>query len=126
MGLIFITSSAYGATSTNLNQSTKSWDGKELPTYTLIKPEVTIKEIIIAPGEKLPWHQHPVINAGILLSGELVVRTQDKKELNLKAGDTLIELVNTSHTGENIGTVPAKIVVFYFGEKDAKVTILDH
>ncbi|MCJ8302965.1 cupin domain-containing protein [Shewanella sp.] len=92
----------------------------------MTQPEVTIKEIVIAPGEELPWHQHPVINAGILISGELMVYTRDGKKKNLKAGDTLIELVNTSHYGKNISSEPAKIVVFYLGEKGDKVTVLDH
>lgn len=55
-----------------------------------------------------------------------MVYTRDGKKKNLKAGDTLIELVNTSHYGKNISSEPAKIVVFYLGEKGDKVTVLDH
>ncbi|MCL1094028.1 cupin domain-containing protein [Shewanella kaireitica] len=126
LALMFVASSGNAATSKYLIKSTQSWNGNELPAYALAQPEVTIKEIIIAPGEKLPWHQHPVINAGILLSGELVVQTREGKKLHLKAGDTLIELVNTSHTGQNISNEPAKIVVFYLAEQGEKVTVLDH
>lgn len=126
LALMFVASSGNAATSKDLIKSTESWNGNELPAYALAQPEVTIKEIIIAPGEKLPWHQHPVINAGILLSGELVVQTREGKKLHLKAGDTLIELVNTSHTGQNISNEPAKIVVFYLAEQGEKVTVLDH
>lgn len=118
--------SVSAATSQDLIKSTESWDGNKLPAYSLNQPEVTIKEIVIAPGEELPWHQHPVINAGILLSGELMVYTRDGKQKNLKAGDTLIELVNTSHYGKNISEEPAKIVVFYLAEQGDKVTVLDH
>lgn len=118
--------SVNAASSKDLIKSTESWDGNKLPAYSLTQPEVTIKEIIIAPGEKLPWHQHPVINAGILLSGELMVHTRDGKQQHLKAGDALIELVNTSHYGKNISAEPAKIVVFYLAEKGDKVTVLDH
>ena len=126
LGLMLAATSASAATSKDLIKSTQSWNGNELPAYALAQPEVTIKEIIIAPGEKLPWHQHPVINAGILLSGELVVQTREGKKLHLKAGDTLVELVNTSHTGQNISNEPAKIVVFYLAEQGEKVTVLDH
>ncbi|QFU21951.1 cupin domain-containing protein [Shewanella eurypsychrophilus] len=118
--------SVSAATSKDLIKSTESWDGNKLPAYSLTQPEVTIKEIVIASGEELPWHQHPVINAGILLSGELMVYTRDGKQKNLKAGDTLIELVNTSHYGKNISEEPAKIVVFYLAEQGDKVTVLDH
>ena len=124
--LMFASLTAGAATSKDLIKSTESWDGNKLPAYSLTQPEVTIKEIVIAPGEELPWHQHPVINAGILISGELMVYTRDGKKKNLKAGDTLIELVNTSHYGKNISSEPAKIVVFYLGEKGDKVTVLDH
>ncbi|QDO85015.1 cupin domain-containing protein [Shewanella psychropiezotolerans] len=124
--LVFASLSVSAATSKDLIKSTESWDGNKLPAYSLTQPEVTIKEIVIAPGEELPWHQHPVINAGILLSGELMVYTRDGKKKNLKAGDTLIELVNTSHYGKNISSEPAKIVVFYLAEQGDKVTILDH
>ncbi|AQS37149.1 hypothetical protein Sps_01989 [Shewanella psychrophila] len=126
LGLFFAATSVSAATSKDLIKSTESWDGNKLPAYSLTQPEVTIKEIVIAPGEELPWHQHPVINAGILLSGELMVYTRDGKQKNLKAGDTLIELVNTSHYGKNISTEPAKIVVFYLAEQGDKVTVLDH
>ena len=60
--------SASAATSKDLIKSTETWDGQTLPQYSLAQPEVTIKEIVIAAGEQLPWHQHPAINAGILLS----------------------------------------------------------
>lgn len=113
LSLMFGVFTASAATSKDLIKSTETWNGQKLPAYSLTQPEVTIKEIVVAPGEELPWHQHPVINAGILLSGELVVYTRDGKEKKLKTGDTLIELVNTSHYGKNISQEPAKIVVFY-------------
>ena len=125
LSLMFGVFTASAATSKDLIKSTETWNGQKLPAYSLTQPEVTIKEIVVAPGEELPWHQHPVINAGILLSGELVVYTRDGKEKKLKTGDTLIELVNTSHYGKNISQEPAKIVVFYLAEQDAKVTMLD-
>ncbi|MGF1684097.1 cupin domain-containing protein [Photobacterium minamisatsumaniensis] len=116
---------ANAATSRDLAKTTTSWDGQPLPSYNLKQPEITIKKIIIAPGEKLPLHQHPVINTGILLTGELTVHTKDKS-VTIKAGDTLVEVMNTSHYGENNGSEPAKIIVFYFAEKGTKVTVLDH
>ncbi|WP_076408399.1 cupin domain-containing protein [Shewanella sp. UCD-KL12] len=117
--------SVSAATSKDLIKSTESWDGNKLPAYSLTQPEVTIKEIVIAPGEKLPWHQHPVINAGVLMSGELMVYTKEGKRKHLKAGEALIELVNTSHYGENISEEPAKIIVVYIAEAGKKVTVIE-
>ncbi|WP_394200545.1 cupin domain-containing protein [Shewanella waksmanii] len=114
---------SHAAQSRDLIKSTKSWDGQPLPAQHILQPEVTIKEIIIAPGERLPLHIHPVINAGILASGVLTVHSGDKVK-QMVAGDPLIELVNTEHYGQNNGDEPAKIIVFYIAEKGADLTVL--
>lgn len=106
-----------------LAKSTVSWDGSELPSYPAGKPEITILKIDIAPGVKLPLHEHPVINAGYLVSGELTVITEDNKTLQMKAGDTLVEVVDKWHYGVNNGDVAVEIVVFYAGIKDKPLTI---
>ncbi len=105
-----------------LAKSGSSWDGKGLPDYTSGRPEVTILRIKIPPGAKLPVHRHPVINAGVLLQGELTVRTQENKVLHLRAGQSLVEVVNTWHYGENEGTTPAEIIVFYAGVAGMPIT----
>lgn len=46
---------------------------------------------------------------------QLTVKTTDGKVLHLKAGNPIVEVVNTLHYGINEGTVPAEIVVFYAG-----------
>jgi hypothetical protein len=56
-----------------------------------------------------------VINAGVLISGQLTIVTADGKTLHLKAGDPIVEVVNTLHYGINQGKVPAEIIVFYAG-----------
>jgi hypothetical protein len=43
--------------------------------------------------------------------------------LRLKAGDPIVEVVNTLHYGINEGTVPAEIVVFYAGIVGQTVTV---
>lgn len=125
IGLLSFAITGQAATSEDLIKTTQSWDGQTLSAYSLAQPEVTIKKITIAPGEKLPWHQHPVINAGMLLSGELTVTTKDNV-LELKEGDAIVEVMNTSHYGENTGRKPAEIIVFYLADKGTKVTVLDN
>jgi quercetin dioxygenase-like cupin family protein len=68
-------------------------------------------------------HQHPVINAGVLISGELTVTTEDNRMIRLKAGDALIEVVKKWHSGKNTGKDPAVIVVFYAGSQNSAITI---
>jgi quercetin dioxygenase-like cupin family protein len=106
-----------------LARATSSWNGDALPGYPQGAPEVTILKMTIPPKTELPWHKHPFINAGVLLSGELTVVTRDGKTLHLKVGDALVELVDTWHHGVNDGDVPAQIIVFYAGIKDLPITI---
>lgn len=105
-----------------LVKTTKSWDGKSLPQYPQGQPEITIRRISIPAGERLETHSHGVINAGVLLSGELTVVTAEGKTLHLKAGDPIVEVVNTPHYGLNEGKVPAEIVVFYAGAVDTPIS----
>ncbi|MCX5849641.1 MAG: cupin domain-containing protein [Deltaproteobacteria bacterium] len=106
-----------------LAKSSSSWDGEALPYYPKGKPEVTILRIKIPAGAKLEIHNHPVINAGVLIDGELTVITEDNKTLHLKAGDSIVELVNKKHYGKNEGTKMAEIIVFYAGEVNKPITI---
>jgi len=100
-----------------------SWDGMALPNYPQGKPEVTILRIKIPPKVQLPLHQHPVINAGVLLKGELTVVTKNKETLHLKAGDSIVEVVDKWHYGKNEGDEPAEIIVFYAGVQGTPITV---
>ncbi len=103
----------------------QSWDGASLPAYPHGQPEVTLLRITIPAGTRLHTHSHPVINAGVLLSGSLTVITTEGKTLHLKAGDPIVEVVNTLHYGINEGNVPAEIVVFYAGVADTPITVVE-
>ena len=114
----------HGTQVKHLAKSSQSWDGTPLPSYPSAKPEITILNIKIPPGTRLPLHRHPVINAGYLIKGELTVVKEDgKKRLKMKAGDTLIELVNQWHYGKNEGKTTAEIVVFYAGSSGQEITV---
>ncbi len=106
-----------------LTKTSLSWDGSLLPDYPKGTPEITILRIEIPPGVQLSFHNHPTINAGVLLEGELTVVTEDNKILHLKAGDSIVEVVNKRHYGKNEGTKSAELVVFYAGVPDTPITI---
>ena len=112
-----------GITVAELAKTGLSWDGAALPAYPTTRPEITILRITIPAGTALPMHKHPVINVGMLLSGELTVTTKDGQTLHLKAGDPVVEVVNKWHYGKNTGHEPAVIVVFYVGTPDMPITI---
>lgn len=106
-----------------LLKTTRSWDHSLLPTYPQGQPEISILKIEIPPGMQLPLHQHPVINAGILLKGKLTVETEDGKFLYLKEGDTIAEVVDKWHHGKNEGDEPVEILVFYAGVEGKPITV---
>lgn len=110
-------------TSQTIVKTTNSWDGSLLPTYPKGQPEVTILKITIPVGVKLPLHQHPYINAGVLIKGELTVLTQAGDKLIMTAGTPIVEVVDKWHLGENTGDVAAEIMVFYAGVKGQAITI---
>jgi quercetin dioxygenase-like cupin family protein len=127
--LIVLTSSAAlaaegaGVVVDTLAKTGKSWDGAALPAYGPGEPEITILRIVIPAGIKLPRHYHPVINAGVLIRGELTVRAESGKTLRLKAGEAIVEVVDTWHYGVNEGDGPAEIIVFYAGEAGEPITV---
>jgi len=106
-----------------LAKTSSSWDGRDLPDYPKGKPEITILRIKIPQGVQLQLHKHPGINAGVLLKGELAVVTEDNKTLHLKAGDSIVEVVDKWHYGKNEGNKTAEIIVFYAGISDTPITI---
>jgi quercetin dioxygenase-like cupin family protein len=114
---------ATGVTTEVLAKTGISWDGSPLPAYPDKSPEITILRITVPVGISLQLHHHSVINAGLLLSGELTVITEDDKMLHLNAGDPIVEVVNKWHYGKNTGKVPAVILVFYAGVIDMPITI---
>lgn len=108
---------------TKIAESTKSWNGENLPAYPTGQPKITILKYTIPPHTTLALHKHLVINAGVLLKGALTVVDDKNNVLELKAGDSIMELVNTYHYGENKGDEPVEIMVFYAGVEGMENTI---
>ena len=109
---------------TTLLETIESWNGKTLPKYDDGKPEVTILKVVIPAKTKLKVHRHPVINAAVVLKGELSVITELNDTLQVKAGDAFAEVVDTWHYGANNGNIPAELIVFYAGIDGNPNTIL--
>ena len=107
-----------------LQKTQTSWNKTPLPQMTLTNPEVTVVRIQIPKGQKLPLHKHPILNVGYLTKGELTVRTENNEVLVLRAGDPIIEVINTWHYGESTGTTDAEIVVVYVGNQGDPITEL--
>ncbi len=106
-----------------LLESTKSWDGTMLPSYPDEQPQISILRIEIPAGARLPMHLHPVINAGVLIEGNLTVFKEDGNSFDINEGDAVIEVVDQWHYGHNQKDDPAVIIVFYAGTENLPLSI---
>ncbi|WP_024696228.1 cupin domain-containing protein [Pseudomonas syringae] len=105
-----------------LLKSTASWDGTPYAAYPQGQPELTILKINIPARTSLNWHTHPIPNAAYVVSGELTVEARDSgKQIVLKKGDTLAEMVGIPHRGKT-GKKPVELIVFYAGTPQAPLS----
>lgn len=102
--------------SVELIRTSQSWDGVELPDYLQGRPELVAVKYEFPAGQKLGWHHHPVMNYGILVQGELTIIGQDGKEKTVHEGEAVVEMVNTIHHGENRGSKPVILYMFYLSQ----------
>jgi quercetin dioxygenase-like cupin family protein len=96
-----------------LVETTKSWDGSAFPAYPTGTPQVVIKHFFFPPHAVTDWHSHPVINAGMILSGELTIVCENGEEKTFKAGEPIVEISNRKHRGENRTDSVTEMVMFY-------------
>lgn len=111
------------AESVELLRTCQSWDGADLPDYPQGQPELVAIKYIIPPGKKLNWHHHLVMNHGVLVQGELTIIALDGKTKVMRAGDVVVEMVDTIHHGENRGTEPVVLYMFYLSQKDKPLSV---
>ena len=109
--------------SNELIRTSQSWDGVELPDYLQGRPELVAVKSEFPAGQKLGWHHHPVMNYGILVQGELTIIGLDGKEKTVHEGEAVVEMVNTIHHGENRGTKPVILYMFYLSQKDLPLAV---
>ena len=106
-----------------LIRTSQSWDGVDLPDYLQGRPELVAVKYEFPVGQKLGWHHHPVINYGVLMQGELTIIGQDGKEKVVHEGEAVVEMVNTIHHGENRGTKPVILYMFYLSQKGLPLAV---
>ena len=109
--------------SAELLRTDKSWDGVELPDYLQGRPELVAVKYVFPAGQKLGWHYHPVMNFGILVQGDLTIISKDGLEKVVHEGEAVVEMVNTVHHGENRGTKPVILYMFYLSQKDLPLSV---
>ncbi len=108
---------------TELIRTSQSWDGVELPDYFQGRPELVAVKYVFPAGQKLGWHHHPVMNYGILAQGELTIIGLDGKEKVVHEGEVVVEMVNTVHHGENRGSKPVILYMFYLSQEGKQLAV---
>jgi quercetin dioxygenase-like cupin family protein len=93
-------------------------NGQPIAYLKTDNPEVTVMTVELHPGAETGWHTHPVPVYAYVLSGSLTIEMEGKKTAIFRAGDAIVEVVNTRHSGKNTGDVPVKLVVFYTGAEN--------
>ncbi len=108
---------------TELFRTSKSWDSAELPDYPKGHPELVAMKYVFPAGKKLGWHHHDVMNHGVLVQGELTIVAQDGTEKVVHEGEAVVEMVGTIHHGENRGTKPVVLYMFYLSQKGLPLSV---
>ena len=108
---------------TELIRTSQSWDGAILPDFPNGKPELRVIRLEFPIGAKTGWHHHTVVNYGIVQQGELTIVCLDGSEKTFREGEPLVEVIGTIHRGENRGTKPVILNMFYFSSPDQELTI---
>ena len=108
---------------TELLRAQHSWDGVALPDYPAGHPELSVSQLFFPAGAKTGWHHHNVINYGIVAQGNLTIVCQDGNERTFHEGEVLVEVVGTIHRGENRGTKPVILNMFYVSAPGIDVTV---
>ena len=108
---------------TELLRSTQSWDGVVLPDYPKEHPELVVSRMVFPVGAKTGWHHHTVINYGIVEQGELTIVCPNGNERTFHEGEAIVEVVDTIHRGENRGTKPVILNMFYASTPGQMITI---
>ena len=109
--------------STELIRTSQSWDGVELPDYFQGRPELVAVKYVFPAGQKLGWHHHVAMNFGVLTQGELTIIGQDGKTKVVHEGEAVVEMVGTIHHGENRGTKPVILYMFYLSQQDLPLAV---
>ena len=108
---------------TELFRTSRSWDGAALPDYPKGRPELVAVKYVIPQGRKLGWHHHDAMSHGVLVQGELTIVAVDGTEKVVHEDEAIVEMVGTVHHGENRGSKPVVLYMFYLSQKGMPLSV---
>jgi quercetin dioxygenase-like cupin family protein len=117
-----VASAQVGVKTTSLLQTTKTEVGQDI-RYPSAHPEITMLLLEIAPGGQTGRHMHPVPSANYVLEGEVTIELEGLKRLTYPAGQAFVGAVQAWHNAFNRGTIAAKVLVVFVGQKGEAATV---
>ncbi len=129
MSLVPLTSSVAHAQQTasahadHLLKADRSWNGKPYANYPPGPPTLSMIRLTIPPHTALPWHTHPVPNAGYVLSGQLTIQDKASGASHVfHQGEAFAESVDDAHRGVS-GDTPTILILTYAGGNNLPTSI---
>jgi quercetin dioxygenase-like cupin family protein len=113
-----------GVTMKSWLKTTTTADGSPI-AYPAGPGEVSLAEVIIAPGAETGWHRHGIPVFAFVLEGTLEVALEGGRVLAYTAGQGIAEVVNVRHNGANRGKGPVRLLVAYCGSKGEPLAVKD-
>lgn len=85
---------------------------------------ITAREIILYPGQSLPWHSHPMPTFGYIIEGKIEVDYGSKGRRTFGPGDTLMEAQAHVHAGRNTSDQPVRVLAVSIGSQGQPLSVL--
>jgi len=84
----------------HLLKADRSWNGKPYTHYPSGQPTLMMIKLTIPPRTALPWHTHPVPNAGYVLQGQLTIQDKASGASHVfHQGEAFAESMDDAHRG---------------------------
>ena len=107
----------------HLLKADHSWNGKPYTAYPPGPPMLTTIRLTIPPHTALPWHTHPVPNAGYVLEGQLTIQDKESGASHVfHQGEAFAESVNDAHRGVS-GDTRTVLLLTYAGGSNLPTSI---
>lgn len=86
---------------------------------------VTVSVVTILPGAEAIFHRHPVPLVGYILEGELTVDYVGRGTRVFRKGEAMVEAMNVTHRGMNLGKETVRILATYLGAEGVSNVVLE-
>ena len=113
---VYFVTAADDVSSVTLLDTNQTIIGQDI-SYPSGSPQISSKIVTIPAGAETGPHIHEYPMFAYIMSGEITVDYGEEGLKTYVKGDSIIEAVNYTHNGKNIGKEPAEILVVLMGEE---------